>query len=60
MSIPRLRFLCTEISFYGPKIWNVVPVHIKTAANLNAFKYFIKTSKAFHATASSALISVHF
>ena len=56
----QITFGIKSLKFYGSKIWNVLPVHIKTAVNLNAFKYFIKTSKAFHAIASSALISGSF
>ena len=56
----QITFGIKSFKFYGPAIWNVLPVHIKTAVNLNAFKYFIKTWKAFHATASTALISGSF
>ena len=31
-----------SLKFYGPKIWNALPVNIKTAENLNAFKDLIK------------------
>ena len=56
----QITFGIKSFKFYGPAIWNVLSVHIKTAVNLNAFKYFIKTWKAFHATASTALISGSF
>ena len=31
-----------SLKFYGPKIWNTLPVNIKTAENPNAFKNLIK------------------
>ena len=31
-----------SLKLYGPKIWNALPVNIKTAKNLNAFKDLIK------------------
>ena len=46
LSIPRrnqVTFGAKSLKFYGPKIWNtLVPVNIKTAENLNAFKNLIK------------------
>ena len=41
LNIPRrnqVTFGTKSLKFYGPKIWNALPVNIKTAENLNAFK----------------------
>ena len=40
LNIPRrnqVTFGAKSFKFYGPKIWNTLPVNIKTAENLNAF-----------------------
>ena len=45
LNIPRrnqVTFGTKSLKFYGPKIWNAVPVNIKTAENLNVFKDLIK------------------
>ena len=45
LNIPRINqvtFGTKSLKFYGPKIWNNLPVNIKTAENLNAFKDLIK------------------
>ena len=45
LNIPRrnqVTFSTKSLKFYVPKIWNAVPVNIKTTANLNAFKDLIK------------------
>ena len=45
LNIPRrnqVTFGTKCLKFYGPKIWNALPVNIKTAENLNAFKDLIK------------------
>ena len=45
LNIPRrnqVSFGTKSLKLYGPKIWNALPVNIKTAKNLNAFKYLIK------------------
>ena len=45
LNIPRINqvtFGTKSLKFYGPKIWNNLPVNIKTAESLNAFKDFIK------------------
>ena len=45
LNIPRrnqVTFGTKSLKFYGPKIWNALPVNIKTVENLNAFKDFIK------------------
>ena len=45
LNIPRgnqVTFGTKSLKFYGPKIWNTVPVNIETAENLNAFKDLIK------------------
>ena len=41
LNIPRrnqVTFSTKSLKFYGPKIWNALPVNIKTEENLNAFK----------------------
>ena len=41
LNIPRkyqVTFGTKSLKFYGPKIWNTLPVNIKTTENLNAFK----------------------
>ena len=45
LNIPRrnqVTFGTTSLKFYGTKIWNALPVNIKTAENLNAFNNLIK------------------
>ena len=45
LNIPRrnqVSFGTKSLKLYGPKIWNALPVNIKTAKNLNAFKDLIK------------------
>ena len=45
LNIPRRKqvaFVTKSLKFYRPKIWNALPVDIKTAENLNAFKDLIK------------------
>ena len=45
LNIPRrnqVTFGTKSLKFYGLKIWNVLPVDIKTTENLNAFKDLIK------------------
>ena len=34
----QVTFGTKSLMFYGPKIWNTLPVNIKTAENFNAFK----------------------
>ena len=60
LNIPRrnqVTFGAKSLKFYGPKIWNTLPVNIKTAENLNAFKNLIKK---WNAIASPALINSSF
>ena len=38
----QVAFGAKSFKFRGPKIWNALPVNIKTAKNLNAFKDLIK------------------
>ena len=38
----QVTFGTKSLKFYGPKIWNALPVNIKSAENLNAFKELIK------------------
>ena len=45
LNIPRrnqVTFGTKSLKFYGPTIWNALPVNIKTAENLNAFKDLMK------------------
>ena len=45
LNIPRrnqVTFGAKSLKFHGPKIWNALPVNIKTAENLNAFKNLIR------------------
>ena len=45
LNIPRtsqVTFGTNSLKSYSPKIWNVLPFHIKTAENLKAFKTLIK------------------
>ena len=45
LNIPRsnqVTFGAKSLKFYGPKFWNTLPVNIKTAENLHAFKNLIK------------------
>ena len=45
LNIPRrsqVTFGTKSLKIYGPKIWNALPVNIKTAENLNVFKDLIK------------------
>ena len=45
LNIPRrnqVTFGTKSLKFYGPKIWNALPVNIKTAENLNVFKDLIR------------------
>ena len=46
LEIPRVNhasFGTKSLRFYGPKIWNSLPYHIKSAENLLAFKNLIKS-----------------
>ena len=38
----QVTFGAKSLKFYRPKIWKTLPVNIKTAGNLNTFKYLIK------------------
>ena len=45
LNIPRrnqVTFGTKRFKFYGPKIWNALPVNIKAAENLNTFKDLMK------------------
>ena len=56
----QVTFGAKSLKFYGPKIWNTLPVNMKTAENLNAFKNLIKSGMTFHAIVSSTLINSSF
>ena len=46
LEIPRVNqasFGTKSLRFYGPKIWNSLPYHIKSAENLLCFKNLIKS-----------------
>ena len=38
------KVICGEkhLRYYGPKIWNLLPLHVKTSENLKTFKDNIK------------------
>ena len=38
----QVTFGTKKLNFYGPKIWNALPVNIKTVENLHTFKDLIK------------------
>ena len=38
----RTKLAQFNISSYGPKLWNILPPHIKSIPNLNTFKYKLK------------------
>ena len=38
----QVAFVPKSLKFFRPKIWNTLPVNIKTTENLNAFKNLIK------------------
>ena len=39
----QVKFVEKSLRVLGPKIWNILPPHIKNAENLSAFKRLIKT-----------------
>ena len=41
-TINQVNFGDKSLSYYGPKIWNSLPFHIKSSKNLKAFKNIIK------------------
>ena len=56
----QATFGTKNIKFYAPKIWNTLPVNIKTAENVNVLNDLIKKRTAFHVTTLSAHISSSF
>ena len=40
--INQVSFGDNGLRYYGPKIWNSLPFHIKSSENLEAFKNIIK------------------
>ena len=45
LEIPRVNqasFVTKSLRFYGPRIWDSLPYHIKSAENLSCFKNLIK------------------
>ena len=42
-TINQFSFGDNSFRYYGPKIWNSLPFHIKSSDNLEAFKKIIKT-----------------
>ena len=46
LSVPKVNQVSygeKSLRFYGPKIWNSLPLHVKTSENLKTFKDIIKT-----------------
>ena len=44
-SVPKVNWVSygeKSLRFYGPKIWNSLPLHVKTSENLKTFKDIIK------------------
>ena len=41
--VPRPDFNTKSLAFLGPKIWNSLPVNIKSAETFEVFKKLIKT-----------------
>ena len=41
-TINQVSFGDKSLRYYGPKIWNSLPFHIKSSENLEAFKNIIK------------------
>ena len=41
-TINQVSFGDKSLRYYGPKIWNSLPFHIKSSENLEAFKDIIK------------------
>ena len=46
-TINQVSFGNKSLRYYGPKIWNSLPFHIKSSKNLEAFKNIIKTGMVF-------------
>ena len=42
-TINQVSFGYKSLRYYGPKIWNSLPFHIKSSENLEAFKNIIKS-----------------
>ena len=45
LSVPKVNQVSyseKSLRFYGPKIWNSLPLHVKTSENLKTFKDIIK------------------
>ena len=41
-TVNQVSFGDKSLRYYGPKIWNSLPFHIKSSENLEAFKSIIK------------------
>ena len=50
-TINQVSFGDKSLIYYGPKIWNALPFHIKSSENLEAFKNIIKNWNVFLANA---------
>ena len=48
--VNQTTFGVKSIRFYGPKIWNSLPFHIKSSENLETFKNIIKNWNAVSCT----------
>ena len=45
LSVPKVNqvsYVEKSLRFYGPKIWNFLPLHAKTSENFKTFKGIIK------------------
>ena len=52
----QVAFVPKSLKFYRPKIWNTLPVNIKTAENLNAFKNLIKS---WNGVSCNCIVCIH-
>ena len=61
LSIPSKRqvtFRARSLEILGPKIWNNLPYHIKSAENLNVFKNFIKKWNGFSCSCNVCALQI--
>ena len=52
----QVAFVPKSLKFFRPKIWNTLPVNIKTAENLNAFKNLIKS---WNGVSCNCIVCIH-
>ena len=53
----QVTFGIKSLKLYEQKIWNALPVNIKTAENLNAFKDLIKK---WHGVSCNCIVCTHY